>query len=207
MNLTRTRTFRSALIPGVMLLLVLSPVATPGASAAAHAPSAKAVSLRLTDVRHVLGGGIIAVDARYSTLLLGACAATPPVTDYAVTYGGPPNAKGVLSATSNVYAYKSPAGPTCDIKNEIAQQAIENRVEHNLTGNTGKMTIVHGVGEQAYLLDSGPKTRERPDYTLSLNFARGTYRAIITVESNQPVKVADMIKLGKIVDARMTHTR
>jgi hypothetical protein len=207
MNLFRTRALQSALFPAVMVLFALSPVAALGAAWSAHAPSAKAVSLRVTDVRHVLGRDIIAVDARYNTLLLGECAATPPLTDYGATYGGSPNAKGVLSATSNVYAYNSAVGPACDIKHEIADQVLAHKAEHDLPGNTGTMSTVHGVGEQAYLLDAGPKTKERPEYTLSLNFARGMYRAIITVESKKPIKAADMIKLGKIVDARMRHTR
>lgn len=42
---------------------------------------------------------------------------------------------------------------------------------------------------------------------LGLSFIRGSYRALITVQSNQKINAADLIKLGKVVDGRMRHTR
>jgi hypothetical protein len=69
------------------------------------------------------------------------------------------------------------------------------------------MTSAHGVGTQAFLLDTtGPKSQGSQVYTLALKFTRGVYRALIIVQSNRTIKASDMIKLGKIVDGRMQHT-
>ncbi|HEX8917149.1 MAG TPA: hypothetical protein VF898_01480, partial [Chloroflexota bacterium] len=187
-----------------MLLLAVPPA---GALAAPHrapsyAPSAKSVSLRLGDVLQVLGRGFSAGDTRSSKpTAMGECTSTPPVTDYTVNFMGPLRTKGVLTVISDVYTYKSAAGPVCHLKYDISENKILGRT-------LGEMTTVHGVGSQAFLLDTtGPKTKEAPVYTLGLNFARGVYRALIIVQSNQKINAAELIKLGKLVDGRMRHTR
>jgi hypothetical protein len=188
---------------GVIALLLtptLTLAATPGAPA--RAANAKSVSLRLSDVLHVLGSGFIAGDARYSKAnAMGACTSTPPVTNYNASFSGPLRTKGVLNVISDVYTYKSAGGPVCNQKIDIT--------EYKTLGSIiGKMTTVHGVGEQALLLDTtGPKTKAPPVYTLGLKFTRGLYRAIIIVQSNKKIQASDMIKLGQIVDGRMKHSR
>jgi hypothetical protein len=202
------RAFRCVLGPAAaataVLFLALSPV---GVLAAPYRVpnsvlSAKSVSLRLGDVLHVLGRGISAGDTRFSKpTAMGECTSTPPVTDYTANFAGPLRTKGVLTVISDVYTYKSAAGPVCHLKYDISENKI-------LGSTLGKMTIVDGVGSQAFLLDTtGPKTKEAPVYTLGLNFARGVYRALIIVQSNRTIKASDMIKLGKIMDARMQRTR
>jgi len=180
------------------LALFLAPVATLAAapSAPIRATNAKAVSLRLADVLHVLGSGLTAGNSRYSKpSAMGACTSPPPVTDYTANFYGPLRTKGVLTVISDVYTYKSAGGPTCNQKLEISMNKVLA---------VGKMTIVHGVGEQALVLDTtGPKSQGPLVYTLALKFTRGSYRAIIIVQSNRKIKAADMIKLGKIVDGRM----
>jgi len=184
-----------------MLALFLAPAVSFAAasSAPARAPNAKSVSLQLADVRHVLGSGLTAGDARYSKpQAMGACTSTPPLTEYTATFDGPLHTKGVLGVISQVYTYKSAGGPVCNQKLEISMNKIVA---------VGKMTMVHGVGEQAFLLDTtGPKSQRRPVYTLGLKFTRGSYRAIIIVQSNKTIKGADVIRLGKIVDGRMKKT-
>jgi hypothetical protein len=190
-----------AVATAILLFTLLSPAAL-AAPASAHAPSAKAVSLRLADVRQVLGHGLTDTYARSSSPhAMGMCTSTPPVAEYDATYSSPLGTKGVLEAISNVYTYKSSAGPACYLKFETS--------EHQTLGDAlGKMSAVHGVGEHAFLLDTtGPKTKEAPVYTLGLNFSRGLYRADIIVQSNRTIKASDMIKLGKIMDGRMQHPR
>lgn len=165
-----------------------------------HAASAKSVSLQLSDVRHVLGNGLTANDARYSTPhAMGVCTTTPPITDYLTTFSGPLHTKGVLSVISDVYTYKSVAGPICNQKLDIAN-------DKTLGSIIGKLTTVHGVGTQAFVLDTtGPKSQGPSVYTLALKFTRSVYRGIIIVQSNRKINPADMVALGKIVDRRMQH--
>jgi hypothetical protein len=185
------------------LALLLTPVASLAATSSAPigAANAKTVSLQLSDVRHVLGNGFSASDARYGKPhAMGACTSTPPLTDYIANFSGPLRTKGVLAVISDVYTYKSAAGPVCNQSFEIS--------EYKVLGSTlGKMTSAHGVGTQAFLLDTtGPKSQGSQVYTLALKFTRGVYRALIIVQSNRTIKASDMIKLGKIVDGRMQHT-
>jgi hypothetical protein len=208
MQSIRTAAFRSILVPSAatiaMLLFTLFPAAVLGAPARspANATSAKSVSLRLADVLHVLGGGLSAGAGRYSKpSAMGACTSTPPVTDYTANFSGPLRTKGVLTVISDVYTYKTAGGPVCNQKIEISENKI-------LGSTIGKMIAVHGVGTQAFLLDTtGPKSQGPPVYTLGLKFTRGVYRAIIIVQSNKPIKGTDMVKLGAIVDGRMQHSR
>jgi hypothetical protein len=149
----------------------------------------------------VLGSGLTAGDARSrKPNAIGVCTSTPPATEYAANFYGPVRTKGVLTVIGDVYTYKSADGPVCNQKYDISTYKV-------LGGILGKMTIVHGVGEQALLLDTtGPKSQRSPVYTLALKFTRGSYRAIIIVQSNKTIKQADMIKLGTIVDGRMKKT-
>lgn len=187
-----------------MLALFLAPVVTFAAlsSEPAGAPNAKSVSLRLADVRHVLGSGLTAGSARSSKPnAMGACTSTPPLTRYLTNFDGALHTKGVLAVISDVTTYRSAAGPVCNQKLDISMNKV-------LGGTLGKMTIVHGVGEQAFLLDTtGPQSQRHPVYTLGLKFIRGSYRALIIVQSNQKINAADMVRLGKIVDGRMRHTQ
>lgn len=192
----------AAPIATAILLLTFSPSAALAAPAPAYAPSAKAVSLRLADVRQVLGHELTDTYAHNRTPhAMGVCTSTPPVAEYDATYSSPLGTKGVLEAISDVYTYTSSAGPACHLKSVLS--------EHQTLGDTlGKMSTIHGVGEHAFLLDTtGPKTKEAPVYTLGLNFTRGMYRGVIIVQSNRTIKASDMIKLGKIMDGRMQHTR
>jgi hypothetical protein len=186
-----------------MLALCLAPSVTLASAprAPAQAANAKSVSLRLSDVLHVLGGGLTAGTARYNKpSASGACTTTPPVTDYIANFSGPLLTKGVLNVISDVYTYKSAGGPVCNQQTDIT-------LYKTLGGVFGKVTSVHGVGEQAFLLDTtGPKTKLAPVYTLGLKFTRGSYRAIIIVQSHKKIKASDMITLGQIVDGRMKHT-
>jgi hypothetical protein len=186
-----------------MVVFFLVPAVTLAATstAPARAPNAKSVSLKLADVLHVLGSGLTAGNARYSKPnAMGACTSTPPLTEYTANFYGPLHTKGVLGVISMVYTYRSAAGPLCNQKLDISMNKV-------LGGTIGKMTTVHGVGEQAFLLDTtGPKSQRRPVFTLALKFIRGSYRAIIVVQSNQTIKGADVIRLGKIVDGRMKKT-
>jgi hypothetical protein len=186
-----------------MLASLMTPALTFAAtpSAPARAANAKSVSLRLADVLHVLGGGLKAGEARFEKPVSLVCPSTPAITEYHSNFDGPVGTKGVLVAISDIYTYRSAAGPRCLHKSEMSMNKV--------LGNTiGRMTIVHGVGEQAFLLDTtGPKTKLAPVYTLGLNFTRGSYRANILVQSNRTIKASDMIKLGQIVDERMKHTR
>jgi hypothetical protein len=155
----------------------------------------------LADVLHVLGGGLKAGEARFEKPVSLVCPSTPAITEYHSNFDGPVGTKGVLVAISDIYTYRSAAGPRCLHKSEISMNKV-------LANTIGRMTIVHGVGEQAFLLDTtGPKTKLAPVYTLGLNFTRGSYRANILVQSNRTIKASDMIKLGQIVDERMKHTR
>jgi hypothetical protein len=207
MRMIRVRAFRgvlgSAAAATAVLLLALFPVGVLAAPLRVpnSAPSAKSVSLRLGDVLHVLGRGISAGDTRSSKpTAMGECTSTPPLTDYTANFAGPLRTKGVLTVISDVYTYQTAAGPVCHLKYDI----FENKI---LGSTLGKMTTVHGVGSQAFLLDTtGPKTKEAPVYTVGLNFARGVYRALIIVQSNRTIRASDMIKLGKIMDGRMQHT-
>lgn len=188
----------------VLIALLAAPAAALGAAPGvpARAANAKSVSLRLTDVLHVLGGGIVAGNARFSKpSAMGACTSTPPATDYTANFSGPLRTKGILTVISDIYTYKQSGGPACNQKIEISQYKVLGSI-------TGKITTVHGVGEQAFMLDAtGPKSSTPPVYSLALKFIRGVYRAIIVVQSNQPIRTADMIRLGAIVDGRMQHTR
>jgi hypothetical protein len=194
----------SRLMTAGLIAALMSPAVTLAApsSAPARAANAKSVSLRLADVLHVLGRNISVGPARYSKPnAMGACTSTPPATDYTADFSGPLRTKGVLTVISDVYTYKSSGGPTCNQKMEITEYKLVGAI-------TGKITTVHGVGEQAFILDAtGPKTSQPPVYSLALKFTRGLYRAIIVVQSNKPIRVADMIRLGVIVDGRMKHTQ
>jgi hypothetical protein len=196
---TRSR-ITSTIVGAGMLTLFLAPAATLAAtsSAPARSTNAKSVSLVLADVRHVLGGGLTAGYASYSKpTAMGTCTSTPPVTHYAENFLAGLHTKGILAVINDVYTYKRD-GAACNQNLAISMNKLVA---------VGKLTLVHGVGEQAYVLDTtGPKTRARPVYTLGINFIRGPYRALIIVQSNQTIKVADMIKLGKIVDGRMRRT-
>jgi hypothetical protein len=194
----------SGLIAAGMIAALMAPAATFAApsSAPARAANAKSVSLRLADVLHVLGTNISTGPARYSKpSAMGACTSTPPATDYIANFSGPLRTKGVLTVISDVYTYKSAGGPTCNQQIEVTEYKLVGAI-------TGKITTVHGVGEQAFILDAtGPKTPQPPVYSLALKFTRGLYRAIIVVQSNKPIRVSDMIRLGVIVDGRMKRTR
>jgi hypothetical protein len=187
------------LIAALPLFAAGALLAPHAATAAPASGTAKSVSLQLVDVRRVLGSAITAGDARYSKPnAMGACTSTPPVTDYIANFSGPLHTKGILTVISDVYTYKSSGGPVCNQKLEISMNKLVA---------VGKMTTVHGVGEQAFVLDTtGPKSQGPPVYTLALKFTRGSYRAIIIVQSNHEIKAADMVKLGQIVDGRMKHT-
>lgn len=194
----------SCLLTSVLVAALLAPAASLAAPsrAPARAANGKSVSLRLADVVHVLGGGLTAGDARSSKpSAMGACTSTPPATDYVANFSGPLRTKGVLTVISQVYTYKSAGGPTCNQKIELTQYQVLGAI-------AGKVTTVHGVGEQAFILDAtGPKTSAPPVYSLALKFTRSLYRAIIIVQSNKPIRVTDMLRLGSIVDGRMKHTR
>jgi hypothetical protein len=196
--------FASSIVAAGMVALLVTPGITRAAtsSAPARAVNAKSVSLRLADVLHVLGSGITLGDARSTTPhAIGVCTSTPPATDFLVNFSGPLHTKGILNVISDVVTYKSAGGPGCNQKYDISTYKI-------LGGTLGKLTTVHGVGEQAFVLDTtGPKSQGPQLYSLALKFTRGLYRALIIVQSNQRIKVADMIKLGQIVDGRMKHTR
>jgi hypothetical protein len=193
----------SRIVAGGLVALFVAPSMTLAASsnAPARATNAKAVSLVLADVRHVLGRELTAGNARYSTpSAMGACTSTPPVKDYTADFYGPLRTKGVLNVISDVYTYKSAAGPVCNQKLDASTYKI-------LGGTLGKLSTVHGVGEQAFVVDTtGPKTKLAPVYTLGLKFTRGLYRAIIIVQSNKKIRESDMVRLGQIVDARMKRT-
>ena len=200
---TRIRLASSLMAAGLLAALMAPAVALAAPSSAPpRAANAKSVSLRLPDVLHVLGSGLTAGDARYSKPnAMGACTSTPPATDFVANFSGPLRTKGVLTVISDVYTYKSSGGPTCNQKIELTEYKLVGAI-------TGKITAVHGVGEQAFILDAtGPKTSQPPVYSLALKFTRGLYRAIIVVQSNKPIRVADMIRLGAIVDGRMKHTK
>jgi hypothetical protein len=194
----------STLLAAGIVAAMVAPSITLAApsSAPARAANAKSVSLRLADVLHVLGTNISTGPARYSKpSAMGACTSTPPATDYTANFSGPLRTKGVLTVISDVYTYKSAGGPTCNQQIEVTEYKLVGAI-------TGKMTTVHGVGEQAFILDAtGPKTPQPPVYSLALKFTRGLYRAIIVVQSNKPIRVSDMIRLGVIVDGRMKRTR
>ena len=194
----------SSTLAAVTVLLLLTPGASLAAQAGApaRATNARSVSLRLVDVTHVLGRGLTAGKAGYTSKpsAMGACTSTPPVTDYTADFYGPVRTKGVLNVVSDVYTYRSASGPVCNQKIDISTYKV-------LGGTLGKMTTVHGVGGQAFLLDTtGPKSQEPTVYTLALKFTRGMYRAIIIVQSNKGIKAADMIKLARIVDGRIRRT-
>lgn len=191
-------------VRALALALGLSTVCTvagAGLTAVAHSSNAKAVSLTLNDVRQVLDRSLTAVSARSSTPhAMGVCTATPPLTEYDVSFTGSLRTKGVIGVTGLVYTYGSAAGPICREKSEITMFHLGGAVLGEV------MTPVHGVGTQAYLLDTtGPKTKQAPVYTLGLNFVRGNYSAVVIVQSNRKIKTADMIRLGSIADARMKH--
>lgn len=194
----------SGLIAVGSIAALMAPAVTNAASseAPARAANAKSVSLRLADVLHVLGRNISTGPARYSKpSAMGACTSTPPATDYTANFSGPLRTKGVLTVISDVYTYKSAGGPTCNQQIEVTEYKLVGAI-------TGKMTTVHGVGEQAFILDAtGPKTPQPPVYSLALKFTRGLYRAIIVVQSNKPIRASDMIRLGVVVDGRMKRTR
>ena len=188
----------------VVLLLLLTPIASLAAPAGApaQAPNAKSVSPRLADVTRVLGRGLTIGKAGYTSKpsAMGACTSTPPVTDYTADFYGPLRTKGVLNVVSTVYTYRSASGPICNQQIDISTYRV-------LGGTLGKLTTVRGVGGQAFLVDTtGPKTQGPVVYTLALKFTRGLYRAIIVVQSNKAIKAADMIKLARVVDGRMLRT-
>ncbi len=194
----------SRLMAAGLVVALMAPAVTHAASssAPARAANAKSVSLRLADVLHVLGSGLTTGDARSSKpSAMGACTSTPPATGYIANFGGPLRTKGVLTVISDVYTYRSAGGPTCNQKLEVTEYKLVGAI-------TGKITAVHGVGDQAFILDAtGPKTSQPPVYSLALKFTRGLYRAIIVVQSMKPIRVTDMIRLGVIVDGRMKLTR
>jgi hypothetical protein len=202
------RSLRSVLVlvwaAGAMLALNLFPVGAQASRMGSHSrvASAKSVSLRLSDVQHVFRGTFSASGGRYTTPhAIGVCTTTPPATDYTTSFFGPLRTKGVENVISDVYTYKSNAGPRCNQKFEISEAKA-------LGGTLGRMYKAGGVGEEAFILDTtGPKSPGPPVYTLALKFTRGLYRAIIIVQSGKIISHSDMIKLGKIVDERMKHSR
>ncbi len=200
---SHVRLATSLMAAGLSAALMAPAVSLASPSGApARGANAKSVSLRLADVLHVLGSGLTAGDARSSKPnAMGACTSTPPATDYVANFSGPLRTKGVLTVISDVYTYKSAGGPTCNQKIELTEYKLVGAI-------TGQITTVHGVGEQAFILDAtGPKTSAPPVYSLALKFTRGLFRAIIVVQSNKPIRVTDMMRLGAIVDGRMKHTR
>jgi len=190
-----------AAVVGLLLLAPTASIAAP-ASAPTRAANARSVSLRLADVAHVLGRGLTAGNAGYASKpsAMGACTSTPPVTDFTTDFYGPIRTKGVLNVISDVYTYGSADGPVCNQKIDISSYKV-------LGGALGKMTTLHGVGGQAFLLDTtGPKSQKPVVYTLALKFTRGVYRVIIVVQSNKGIKTSDMIKLARVVDGRIMRT-
>jgi len=189
---------------GGLIALFVAPAITLAASpsALARAANPKSVSLNLADVRHVLSKQLTTTSGRYEKPnAMGACTSTPPVNEYNATFSGPMSTKGVLAAISQVYTYKSSAGPACTEESAASTYKV-------LGASLGKMSTVHGVGERAFVVDTtGPKTKQAPVYTLGLNFTRGVYRALIIVQSNQKIKASDIVRLGKIVDGRMKKFR
>ena len=157
-------------------------------------------------MHQVLGSTLSAGTAGFSqSYVFGACASQPPITHYSATFVGPPGTKSVLSVDSDVYTYKSASGASCSVAHSIA----EYKQIGDLGPTLGKVTVMHGVGEQAYMVDvTSPTTSHGLRvHSLGLNFTRGLYRAVIIVLSNQTIKVADMVRLGTFMDGRMKHTR
>jgi hypothetical protein len=193
---------------GILAAGVISLCLAPGISFAAssgttaRAVSAKAVSLRLADVVHVLGGGLTSGDAKASKpAAMGVCTSTPPATEYTTNFSGSLHTKGVLTVISVVYTFRSVRGPTCTQASDMSTYKL-------MGGTIGTVTAVRGVGEHAFLVDTtGPKSQGPQVFTLAIKFTRGMYRALIVVQSNQKIKVSNMVMLGKIVDGRMKHTR
>ncbi len=210
MTITRIAPLRASLTMLAILLIgqgaLASGVGAAPARRPAHAANAKSVSLTLADVHHVLGNALSASAAGFGqSYVFGACASRPPLTHYSATFVGPVGTKSVLSALIDVYTYKSSSGASCGVAHAIA----EDKLIGNLSTTLGKVTVMHGVGEQAYIVDiiSPTISHGLRVHSLGLNFTRGLYSADIIVQSNQSIKVADMVKLGTIVDGRMKHTR
>jgi hypothetical protein len=189
-----------ASIAGVLVASTLLLLPTRASAAPSHAPlsSAKSVSLQLGDVHRVVDRSLTVGPARYSTPhAMGACTSTPPKTDFTANFESAVGTKGVLAVISQVVTYGSSAGPTCNQKLVMSQA-------RTLGKTLGIMTTAHGVGTQAFLLDTtGPKTSAPAVYTLGLDFTRGIYRALIIVQSNKKISGSTLIRLGKIVDNRM----
>ncbi|HZU12089.1 MAG TPA: hypothetical protein VFB58_04550 [Chloroflexota bacterium] len=210
MTIARIASVRAAL-PILTTLFIGQGAVAPGVGAAparrpAHAANAKSVSLTLTEVHRVLGSALSAGSAGFGkSYVFGPCASKPPVTHYSATFAGPLGTKGVLGVLSDVYTYKSASEASCGVAHSIAFY----RWAGDLSPTLGRVTIIHDVGAEAFMVDitSPTKSHGVGVHSLGLTFTRGLYTAVIMVQSNQKIKVADMVRLGTFMDERTKHTR